>query len=131
MSVGKRRASSLNSFRAASIPRVDPRSLSAARASKNPWSTVVFSAAMNLWWASGKLTFRCAVNERGSVLRLVSPERRDELLVRVCSIERDQVRKRLHPRRNFNETSDVLLNVNLSNTFSTLHFVCPASIHPP
>lgn len=47
-SVGNTNASILNNFKAPSIPRVWPKSLSAARASKYAWSTVVFSEAINL-----------------------------------------------------------------------------------
>ena len=47
-SVGSNIASSANVCSVASIPRVAPRSLSAATASKNAWSTVVFSDVMNL-----------------------------------------------------------------------------------
>lgn len=48
MFVGKTSASSSKALRAASIPRVAPRSLSAASASKYAWSIVVLSAAMKL-----------------------------------------------------------------------------------
>ena len=47
-SVGRRSASRANACSVASMPRVAPRSLSAATASRKAWSTVVFSDAMNL-----------------------------------------------------------------------------------
>lgn len=90
ISVGKMSASSLKASSAPSIPRVAPRSLSAARASKKAWSTVVFSAAMNLVHR-GQFTTDYAWYCWKGVLRLISPEGRDELLVRVRNIERDQV----------------------------------------
>ena len=60
MSVGSRRASSWKACRVASMPRVAPRSLSAARASKNAWVTVVFSDVMNLdvGVAVGRVSYR-------------------------------------------------------------------------
>lgn len=46
--VGNRRASKLNFFNVPSMPRVRPRSLSAAKALKNEALTVVASEVMNL-----------------------------------------------------------------------------------
>lgn len=110
MFVGKMSTSSSKALSAASIPRVAPRSLSAASASKNAWSIVVLSAAMKLACprsAHGQIRAKISY-----VHRLVGPVRQDELFIRVRNVEGNQICQRFHARRNLAQSCDVPLDTD-------------------
>lgn len=108
--LGSKSASKPNILSVASMPRVAPKSLSAATASKNAWFTVVFSEEMNLGPESAPSK---SVRDREGVLGLIGIERRNQLFVRVSDVERDEIRQVLHAGRYVQEFRDILIDLNL------------------
>lgn len=108
--LGNRSASRLNALSVASMPRVAPRSLSAATASKNAWFTVVFSEEMNLGIESA---LSKSVRDREGVLGLIGIERWNQLLVSMSDVERNEIRQVLHTGRYVQEFCNVLIDLNL------------------
>ncbi len=100
----------MNALSVASMPRVAPRSLSAATASKNAWFTVVFSEEMNLGTESALSKY---VRGREGVLGLVGIERRNQLFVGMSYIERDEIRQVLYAGWYVQEFRDIFINLNL------------------
>ena len=111
-SVGMTRASKLNCFKVPSMPRVRPRSPSAARASKNEALTVVASEVINL-------KFNCfcihPLLDNLYILRLRGVEWWYELEIGVLGVESNEIGQVFHPSGHIHQTSDIGVYVYLND----------------